>query len=306
MRIVRISNDSLEINSAAAHAGWGKSPVLKGAEASNCAVAPESDITCPMSQTLAGKRALILGLANERSIAWGIAQALHQAGAKLAFNYLGDALEKRVRPLAESLNAEIIAPCDVSSDSQIEALFKTVKDQWGGLDILIHSVAFANREDLQNRFVDTPREGFRLALDVSAYSLVATAREASKLMSPDKGGTILTLTYYGSEKVMPGYNVMGVAKAALETSVKYLAHDLGPSKIRVHAISAGPIKTLAAAGAIPNFRDFLGTIEEKAPLRENVSPEDVGALASFLCEDRARHMTGSVLYVDSGYHIMGA
>ena len=258
-----------------------------------------------MTNSLQGKRALILGLANDRSIAWGIAQSLHQAGAKLAFNYLGDALEKRVRPLAESLNADIIAPCDVASDDQIASLFSTVKEKWGGLDILIHSVAFANKEDLQGRFVDTSRAGFALALDISAYSLVATAREAEKLMG-DAGGTIITMTYYGSEKVMPGYNVMGVAKSALETSVRYLANELGQKKIRVHAISAGPIKTLAAAGAIPNFRDFLGTIEEKAPMRENVSPEDVGSLATFLCQDGARHMTGSVLYVDSGYHIMGA
>jgi len=256
--------------------------------------------------TLAGKRAVILGLANERSIAWGIAQALHAAGARLAFSYLGDALEKRVRPLAESLGADVIAPGDVGRDAQIESFFSAVKEKWGGCDILIHAVAFANKDDLHNRFVDTPRAGFALALDISAYSLIAVSREAQKLMDPTKGGTIVTLTYYGSEKVIPGYNVMGVAKAALETTVKYLADDLGKQKIRVHAVSAGPIKTLAAAGAIPNFRDFLGVIEEKSPMRENVSPEDVGALVSFLCEDRARRMTGSVLYVDSGYHIMGA
>ena len=253
---------------------------------------------------LQGKRALILGLANDRSIAWGIAQALHAEGVKLAFNYLGDALEKRVRPLAESLNAEIIAPCDVSNDEQIAGIFQQVKEKWGGLDILIHSVAFANKEDLQGRFVDTSRAGFKLALDVSAYSLVATAREAEKLMG-DQGGTIITLTYYGSEKVIQGYNVMGVAKAALETSVRYLANDLGPKKIRVHAISAGPIKTLAAAGGIANFRDILGEVEERAPMRENVSPEDVGALAAFLCQDEARHMTGNTMYVDSGYNILG-
>lgn len=175
----------------------------------------------------------------------------------------------------------------------------------GGLDILIHSVAFANKTDLAGRFVDTPRDGFKLALDISAYSLVATAREAEKLM-PETGGTVITLTYYGSEKVMPGYNVMGVAKAALEASVRYLAWDLGQKKIRVHAISAGPIKTLAAAGGVANFRDFLNTVEEKSPMRENVSPEDVGALAAFLCQDGAKHMTGNVLYVDSGYNIIGA
>lgn len=259
-----------------------------------------------MSKPLEGKRALILGLANDRSIAWGIAQALHAQGARLAFNFLGESLERRVRPLAESLNAEIIAPCDVTQDAQIQTLFSEIKNKWGGLDILIHSVAFANKEDLSGRFVDTSRDGFKLALDVSAYSLVATAREAQKLMSPEKGGTILTLTYYGSEKVIPGYNVMGVAKAALEASVRYLAYDLGPQKIRVHSISAGPIKTLAAAGGISNFRDFLTTVEEKSPLRENVSPEDVGELAAFLCQDGAKHMTGNLLYVDSGYNIIGA
>ena len=258
---------------------------------------------------LAGKKALILGLANDRSIAWGIAQALHEQGAVLGFNFLGDALEKRVRPLAESLNAEIIAPCDVSSDEQIAQFFQIVKEKWGTFDILIHSIAFASKEDLHGRFVDTTRAGFKLALDVSAFSLVATAREAEKLMpAPSEnggGGTIVTLTYYGAEKVITGYNVMGVAKAALETSVKYLAADLGPKKIRVHAISAGPIKTLAAAGGISNFRDFLTTVAEKAPMRENVSPEDVGALAAFLCQDSARHMTGSVIHVDSGFNIMG-
>ncbi|MBS1960532.1 MAG: enoyl-ACP reductase FabI [Bdellovibrionales bacterium] len=252
---------------------------------------------------LSGKRALILGLANDRSIAWGIAQALHGQGAKLAFNYLGEALERRVRPLAESLGAEIIEPCDVGQDDQIGSIFGKVKEKWGGLDILIHSVAFANREDLQGRFVDTSRTGFALALDVSAYSLVATAREAQKLMT--SGGTIVTLTYYGSEKVIPGYNVMGVAKAALEASTRYLAYDLGPQKIRVHSISAGPIKTLAAAGGISGFKDILSKVEERSPLRENVSPEDVGSLAAFLCQDGAKHMTGNLLYVDSGYNIIG-
>jgi enoyl-[acyl-carrier protein] reductase I len=253
---------------------------------------------------LEGKKALILGLANDRSIAWGIAQALHEQGCKLAFNFLGENLEKRVRPLAESLGAEIIAPLDVSSDEQIAQFFNTVKEKWGTVDIVIHSIAFANKEDLGGRFVDTTRAGFKLALDVSAYSLVAVSRESEKIMP--NGGTILTLTYYGAEKVIPNYNVMGVAKAALESCVKYLASDLGPKKIRVHAISAGPIKTLAAAGGISNFRDFLTTVAEKSPMRENVSPEDVGALAAFLCQDSAKHMTGSVIHVDSGYNIMGA
>jgi len=257
------------------------------------------------SGSLQGKRALILGLANDRSIAWGIAQALHAQGARLAFNYLGESLERRVRPLAESLGAELIEPCDVTQDNQVKDLFEKVGARWGGLDILIHSVAFANKEDLHGRFVDTTREGFKLALDISAYSLIATSREAARLM-PETGGTILTLTYYGSEKVIPGYGVMGVAKAALESSVRYLAHDLGKQKVRVHAISAGPIKTLAAAGGISNFRDILSQIEEKAPLHENVSPEDVGALAAFICQDGARHMTGNLLYVDSGFNIMGS
>ncbi len=253
---------------------------------------------------LSGKKALILGLANDRSIAWGIAQALQQEGCELAFNYLGDSLERRVRPLAESLNAALIEPCDVSSDAQIEALFNKIQQKWGKLDILIHSVAFAQKEDLHGRFVNTSREGFKIAMDISAYSLIAVARQAEKLMS--EGGTIATLTYYGSDRVITGYNVMGVAKAALESTVRYLADDLGPKKIRVHAISAGPIKTLAAAGGISNFRDILSKIEEKAPMRENVSPEDVGALVAFLCQDHARHMTGGVHFVDSGYNIMGA
>ncbi len=256
-----------------------------------------------MSESLKGKKAVILGLANDRSIAWGIAQALHAAECELAFNFLGEALEKRVRPLAESLGAKLIGQCDVSKDEEIDSFFDSVEKTFGKIDILIHSVAFANKEDLQGRFVDTSRAGFKLALDVSAYSLVATSKRAEKLMTD--GGTIITLTYYGSEKVMPGYNVMGVAKAALEASVRYLAFELGQKKIRVHAISAGPIKTLAAAGAVPNFRDFLSDVEQKSPMRSNVSPEDVGALAAFLCNDGAKHMTGNVLFVDSGYNILG-
>jgi enoyl-[acyl-carrier protein] reductase I len=256
-----------------------------------------------MGSTLTGKKAVVLGLANDRSIAWGIAQRLKAEGAELAFNYLGEALEKRVRPLAESLGSQFIEPCDVTKDDEITSFFGKLKDTWGTCDILIHSVAFANKDDLQGRFVDTPRDGFKLALDVSAYSLVATSRAVLPLMP--QGGTILTLTYYGSEKVIPGYNVMGVAKAALEASVRYLAHDLGPQGVRVHAISAGPIKTLAAAGAIPNFRDFLTTVEERSPMRANVTPEDVGAMAAFLCSKEAHHITGNITYVDSGYHILG-
>lgn len=251
-----------------------------------------------------GKKALILGVANERSLAWSIAQHLHQGGAQLAFNYLGDALERRVRPLAESVQAEIIAPCNVADDQQLDALFEKVKNHWGHLDYLIHSVAFANKEDLEGRFVNTSREGFKMAMDISAYSLVAAAKRAEPLME-GRNGSIITLSYYGAEKVVPNYNVMGVAKAALEASVRYLAYDLGTKKIRVNAISAGPVKTLAAAG-IRDFRTMLAAAEQKTPLHENISAEDVGALAAFLCSPLGKHMTGCTLYVDSGAHIMGA
>lgn len=251
-----------------------------------------------------GKKALILGVANERSLAWSIAQHLHQGGAELAFNYLGDALERRVRPLAESVQAKLIEPCNVSEDAQIDALFTKVKEKWGHLDFLIHSVAFANREDLDGRFINTSREGFKLAMDISAYSLVAVAKRAEPLME-GRDGSIVTLSYYGAEKVVPGYNVMGVAKAALEASVRYLAYDMGPKKIRVNAISAGPVKTLAAAG-IRNFRDMLSSAAEKTPLKENITQDDVGALAAFLCGPFGKHVTGSTMYVDSGAHIMGS
>jgi enoyl-[acyl-carrier protein] reductase I len=248
-----------------------------------------------------GKKALVLGVANERSLAWSIAQHLHQGGAKLAFNYLGDALERRVRPLAESVGADLIEPCNVGDDAQMDALFEKVRQKWDSLDILIHSVAFANREDLEGRFVDTSREGFRVALDISAYSLIAAAKRAEPLMKD--GGTIITLSYYGSQKVVPNYNVMGVAKAALESSVRYLAWDMGSKKIRVNAISAGPVKTLAAAG-IRDFRSMLAAAEEKTPLKENISADDVGQLAAFLCGPGGRHITGSNMMVDSGAHIL--
>lgn len=251
-----------------------------------------------------GKKALIVGVANERSLAWAIAQHLHQGGAKLGFTYLGESLERRVRPLAESVNADLIEPCDASSDTQIDMLFDEVKKKWGTLDILIHSIAFANRQDLEGRFVQTSRDGFRLALDISAYSLVALAQRAEPLME-GRGGSIITLSYYGAEKVVPNYNVMGVAKAALESSVRYLAYDLGQKKITVNAISAGPVKTLAAAG-IRDFRSMLSKAEEKTPLHENISADDVGSLAAFLCGPGGRHMTGCTIYVDSGAHIMGA
>ncbi|HEX7050603.1 MAG TPA: enoyl-ACP reductase FabI [Longimicrobiales bacterium] len=251
---------------------------------------------------LAGKRALVFGVANERSIAWGISQAMHAAGAKLAFTYLNEALERRVRPLAEGVGAELILPCDVTDETQVRDVFGRVREAWGGLDILVHSIAFANREDLEGRFVDTSRDGFLKALEVSAYSLVSLARAAAPLMA--EGGSIIALSYYGAEKVVPNYNIMGVAKAALEASVRYLAADLGPDGIRVNAISAGPIKTLAAAG-VRGFRGMLGTAAERAPLRRNVTQQDVGGAALFLCSDLGAGVTGETLYVDAGYHIMG-
>ena len=254
------------------------------------------------SQLLAGKKALIVGVANERSLAWAIARELKAAGAQLGFTYVNDAIERRVRPLAESVQSDLVEPCDVGQDSDIDKLFEKVSQKWGSLDFLIHSVAFANREDLEGRFVNTSRDGFWLALNISAYSLVALAKRAEPLMKD--GGAIVTLSYYGAEKVIPNYNVMGVAKAALEASVRYLAYDLGPKKIRVNAVSAGAVKTLAAAG-IRDFRTMLAKAEERSPLRENITAEDVGSLGAFLCGPGGKHITGATLYVDSGSHIMG-
>ncbi len=252
--------------------------------------------------TLQGKTALIFGLANDRSIAWGISQALHREGVTLGFSYAGPVIEKRMRPLAESLGATFIEPCDVSSDADIDQVMARAKDTFGTIDILIHSIAFARQEDLKGRFIDTSREGFLLAHEISAYSMLGLARAARPLMP--NGGAMLTLTYYGAEKVVPKYNVMGVAKASLEATVRYLAADLGPEGIRVNAISAGPIRTLAASG-ISGFRSYLKTFAESAPLRRNITIDDVGATAAFLCGDGARAITGEVLYVDAGYNIMG-
>jgi enoyl-[acyl-carrier protein] reductase I len=251
---------------------------------------------------LAGKRALIFGVANERSIAWGISEALHSAGARLGFTYQGETLERRVRPLAEGVGADLILSCDVTDEAQVKEVFQQAADKWGGIDILIHAIAFANREDLEGRFVDTGRDGFLKAIEISAYSLVSLAREAAPLMQD--GGSIVTLSYYGAEKVVPNYNVMGVAKATLEASVRYLAADLGPDGIRVNAISAGPIKTLAASG-VRGFRGMLGTVGERAPLRRNVTQQEVGQTALYLCSDWGAGVTGETLYVDGGYHIMG-
>lgn len=252
--------------------------------------------------SLKGKKALIFGVANDRSIAWGIAQALHRRGAELAFSYAAPNLERRVRPLAESVGSAFIEECDVGSDEAINDVFAKAKAKLGSIDILIHAIGFANREDLEGRFIETSREGFLLAHSVSAYSLLGLTRAALPLMSA--GGSVLTLTYYGADKVLPNYNVMGVAKAALEAIVRYLAADLGPEGIRVNAISAGPIRTLAASG-ISGFRSFLKTAGEAAPLRRNVTIDEVGEAAAFLCSDGASGITGETLFVDAGYNIMG-
>lgn len=251
-----------------------------------------------------GKKVLVLGVANERSIAWGIAQALHREGAELGFNFLNEALERRVRPLAEEVGSKVVLPCDVQSDEQLNTFFGEVQERWGTIDAVVHSLAYAEKDDLSNRFVNTTRKGFQTALDISAYSLIAVANRALPLMS-EKGGSILTLTYLGAERVVTNYNVMGVAKAALEASVRYLAADLGSSNIRVNAISAGPIKTLAASG-IPHFRDMLAAFAEKAPLKRNVTQEDVGNTGLYLLGPLSSGVTGEVLYVDAGFNIMGS
>jgi enoyl-[acyl-carrier protein] reductase I len=249
-----------------------------------------------------GKKALIFGVANDRSIAWGISQALHREGCELGFSYGAAPLEKRVRPLAESVGATFVEECNVADDTAIKHVFKKVEEDMGNIDVLVHSIAFADRQDLQGRFVDTSREGFKMALDISAYSLVALTRAAEPLMP--NGGSILTMTYYGSVKVAPQYNVMGVAKAALEACVRYLANDLGPKRIRVNAISAGPIKTLAASG-VGGFKKILGYSEKASPLRTLVTTEDVGNTALWLLSDWSRGVTGEVVYVDAGWNIMG-
>jgi enoyl-[acyl-carrier protein] reductase I len=253
---------------------------------------------------LAGKRALIVGVATDRSIAWGIAQAMHRESAELAFSYLNDKMKERVEPLAASLGSHLTMPLDVMVDGQIDAAFELLKRAWGHLDIVVHAVAFAPREALTGSFVAaTSREGFRIAHDVSSYSLTALARGAQPLMA-GRAGALLTLTYLGAMRSIPGYNVMGLAKASLEANVRFLAADLGPLGVRVNGISAGPIKTLAAAG-IPGFRKMLGRVAEIAPLRRNVSLEDVGNAAAFLCSDLAAGITGEILYVDNGYSTVG-
>jgi len=249
-----------------------------------------------------GKRGLIMGVANDRSIAWGISQAVHAQGAQLAFTYQGEALEKRVRPLAESVGSDIILPCDVTDEGSIEATFKAIEEKWGGLDFVVHAIAFSDKNELDGLYMNTTRANFQRTMDISVYSFTSIANHASKIMSA--GGSLVTLTYYGSERVMPHYNVMGVAKAALEASVRYLANDLGPRGIRVNAISAGPIKTLAASG-IGDFRYILKWNELNSPLRRNVTLEDVGRSGLFLLSDLGSGVTGENLHVDAGYHTVG-
>ncbi len=254
-------------------------------------------------EILKGKKGVIFGVANDKSIAWGIAQMLHQEGADLAFTYAGEILEKRVRPLAEKIGSKIVLPCDVTKDEEIKQVFQNIREEWGGLDFLVHAIAYANKEDLTNPYIQTSREGFHLALDVSTYSLVTLSRHAAALME-GRQGAILTMTYLGSEKVIPNYNIMGVAKAALEASVKYLAYDLGPKGTRVNAISAGPIRTLASSG-ISGFKEMLHLSSERAPLKRNIDQDEVGRTALYLLSDMASAVTGEVLHVDAGYNIMG-
>ena len=257
-----------------------------------------------MTGILDGKTALIFGVANRRSIAWGIAQALAGAGAKLAFTFQGERIEAGVRELAGSVGSDLVLPCDVTKDEDLDAVFEAVGNELGGLDILIHAVAFAAREDLEGRFTDTKRANFAMALDISAYSLVACARAAEPLMEARDGGSILTMTYLGGERAVPHYNVMGVAKSTLDSSVRYLAWDLGFKNIRVNAISAGPVRTLAAR-SIAGFTTMETMFEERAPLHRQIEAGDCGAAAAYLLSDDAGNVTGTTLYVDAGYHSMG-
>ena len=255
-----------------------------------------------MSGIMEGKRGLIMGLANERSLAWGIAQRLSEHGAELAFSYQGEALAKRVGPLAEQLGSSLLIDCDVSSGDAMDAAFAELQSKWGGLDFVVHAIGFSDKNELRGKFVDTSLDNFLMTMNISVYSFVAVAQRAARMMKP--GGSILTLTYYGAEKVIPHYNVMGVAKAALETSVKYLAADLGPDGIRVNAISAGPIKTLAASG-IGDFRYIMKWNEYNSPLRRNVTIEDVGGAGLYLLSDLASGVTGEIHHVDAGYNVIG-
>jgi enoyl-[acyl-carrier protein] reductase I len=254
------------------------------------------------AKLMAGKRGLVLGVANNRSIAWGITKAAHDNGAEIALTFQGDAIKKRVEPLAAEIGSKLVLPCDVTDDKSVEAVFEKLGAAWGSIDFLVHAVAFSDKEELDGRYVDTSKDNFVQTMLVSCYSFTALAKRAEKLMP--NGGSLLTLTYYGAEKVMPHYNVMGVAKAALEASVRYLAADLGKNNIRVNAISAGPIKTLAASG-IADFRYILKWNEYNSPLRRTVTIEDVGGGALYLLSDLGRSVTGEILHIDAGYHVVG-
>jgi len=251
---------------------------------------------------MAGKRGLIMGVANNRSIAWGIAKAVHAQGAEVAFSYQGEALKRRVDPLAAELGSDFVVECDVSDSDAMDKTFEAIKQKWGKLDFVVHAIGFSNKEELEGRYIETSRENFALTMDISVYSFTAVAKRAEALMTD--GGSLLTLTYYGAEKVLPNYNVMGVAKAALEASVRYLAADMGPKGIRVNAISAGAIKTLAASG-IGNLREMLHYQEANAPLRRNVTTDEVGTAGMYLLSDLSSGTTGEIHYVDGGYNILG-
>lgn len=254
------------------------------------------------SNLMQGKRGLIMGLANDKSIAWGIAKALGDAGAELAFSYQGDALKKRVSPLAASLGSDIVLPCDVSDEASIDALFDGLKERWDNIDFVVHAIGFSDKNELRGRYVDTSRDNFTMTMDISVYSFTSVMQRVEKMMN--KGGSAITLTYYGAERIMPHYNVMGVAKAALEASVRYMAEDLGKDGIRVNAISAGPIKTLAASG-IGDFRYILKWNEYNSPLRKNVTIDEVGGSALYLLSDLSSGVTGETHHVDAGYHVVG-
>ena len=251
---------------------------------------------------MAGKRGLIMGVANNRSIAWGIAKALADQGAEIAFSYQGEALKKRVEPLAAEIGVTTLVECDVSNDAAMDETFRVLKDKWGTMDFLVHAIGFSNKEELEGRYIETSADNFALTMNISVYSFTAVAKRAEAMLNP--GGSLLTLTYYGAEKYVPNYNVMGVAKAALEASVRYLAHDLGPKNIRVNAISAGAIKTLAASG-ISGLRTMLHFQEKAAPLKRNVTQEEVGTAALYLLSDLASGVTGQIQYVDCGFNIIG-
>jgi enoyl-[acyl-carrier protein] reductase I len=249
-----------------------------------------------------GKKGLIMGLANDRSLAWGIARALGNQGAELAFSYQGEALEKRVRPLAQELGSDTLINCDVSDMHALDKAFDELKQKWETLDFVVHAIGFSDKNELRGKFVDTSIDNFLMTMNISVYSFIAVARRARAMMKP--GGSLLTLSYYGAEKVIPHYNVMGVAKAALDASMRYLAWDLGPKEIRINAVSAGPVRTLAAR-SIAGFPTMESIVEERSPLRRNIDADDVGAAAAYLLSDDAKNVTGTTLYVDAGYHAMG-